>query len=109
MYNFNQNRAKKRKISVFEAFLPIFQFSGAEKVLYFSLPSYRKNPVFIVLLAHFREMGKCARIAQNQENKAELGWGAKFRKEIELSVQKTKNGILPTVNSALRTDPRLHF
>ena len=43
-----------------------------------------------MLLAYFREMDKLARIAQNQENKAELGWGAKNRKEIELSVQKTK-------------------
>ena len=38
-----------------------------------------------------------------------LGWAGKYRKEIELSIQKIKNGILPTVNSALKTVIGLRF
>ena len=32
-----------------------------------------------------------------------VGWAGKYRKEIELSTQKTQNGILPTPYSALKT------
>lgn len=38
-----------------------------------------------------------------------LGWAGKYRKEIELSIQKTKIGILPTRNSAFETGFGLRF
>lgn len=38
-----------------------------------------------------------------------VGWAGKNRKEIELSVQKTKIGILPTRNSAFETGFGLRF
>lgn len=46
---------------------------------------------------------------QNLKNRAALGGREKNRKEIELSIQKTKNGILPTPNSALKTGVDLRF
>ena len=52
---------------------------------------------------------KTIRIAQNLTFLADVGWGGKNRKENELSIQKTKNGILPTRNSALKTPWRLRF
>lgn len=109
MYDFGQNRAKKRKNPVFESFLPIFELFGAEKILVFSLLKHAQTPVFIVLLAYIWEMWEPARIAQNQENWGELGWGTEYRKEIELSIQKTENGILPTADSALKTGFHLHL
>ena len=39
-----------------------------------------------------------ARFRQISKFRPELGWAGKNRKEIELSIQKTKNGILPTVD-----------
>lgn len=50
-----------------------------------------------------------ARIEQNLKNRAALGGREKKRKEIELSIQKSKNGILPTPNSALKTVVGLRF
>jgi hypothetical protein len=41
--------------------------------------------------------------------RTEIGWAGKNRKEIELSIQKTKNGILPTRYSGLKTAFRLRF
>ena len=38
-----------------------------------------------------------------------VGWAGKYRNEIELSVQKTKIGILPTWNSAFETGFGLRF
>jgi hypothetical protein len=43
------------------------------------------------------------------KNRAALGGREKNRKEIELSIQKSKNGILPTPNSALKTVVDLRF
>lgn len=43
------------------------------------------------------------------KNKATLGGREKNRKEIELSIQKMNNGILPTLNSALKTGADLRF
>jgi hypothetical protein len=43
------------------------------------------------------------------KNRAALGGREKNRKEIELSIQKSKNGILPTLNSALKTVVGLRF
>ena len=43
-----------------------------------------------------------ARILQNHRFRTEIGWAGKNRKEIELSLQKSKNGISPMPNFTLR-------
>ena len=52
---------------------------------------------------------KTARIAQIVLYRVQLECCEKYRKEIELSYQKSKNGILPTRSSALKTPFCLRF
>lgn len=56
-----------------------------------------------MVFVEYWKLYDCVRIVQNRVFRPELDVGGKNRKEIELSVQKIKIGILPTENSGLKT------
>ena len=83
-------------------------FWGSSDAIFCTRVFTRKPSVYRVFCQVLTN-SSLARIAQNRENKSNVGWGEYYRKEIELSVQKTQNGILPTPNSALKIGPHLHL
>ena len=86
-----------------------FDFSVLEKERFFRYCKSTESTDRQIEIVKFWKYLKFARIVQILKFWIDDGSPGKNRKEIELSLQKTKNGILPTRNSDSRTPCRLRF
>lgn len=96
------------KIHNLTGFWLFFDFSGGNKSAQNKRTIISENSHKIIYFVNFWKQCEWVRFSQNREFRLVLGWGGKYRKEIELSARKSKVGILPTWNSALKTWLCLH-